>query len=563
LSTIEIILILYSLWLLLVLLLDKKGLLEKHNITIVWILIIPILMLRTTKGQSFLDWLAKPKRFWRAFANLGLPAMIIGMLAMFLLVIFIDYFLILSFQTATVPLPNKFNEPRNIFLIPGLNEYIPLEWGIIALIVTLVVHEFSHAILCKVEGIKVKSMGLLIALVPIGGFAEPDDEQLLGKKEVSNETTSEEKEPKKLATRRERVRVLTAGVMANFVTAFIAFSLFFLLLGSVSTVGDVMVTSVVSGSPADAAGIKENMVLMQIDNKPITNANDFLSYMKDVKAGTNIVLSMMENGEKNQISLTTIEGNETKAGVKVYRVVPGSPAEAAGIKPGMTMVRIDNTTLNGIVDFMGFMNSTKQGQKVEIYLLSNINEPEIVYTIDLAKYPDSDATKGFLGVSSAPEGAISHSTGIGVGQFPAKDYLNMLKSIPSLLNQPAGWLLLFGLPIFGLAGEGFPGFSGQILNFYEPIGMAAFLGIGTFWILNSLMWIGWMNFYAGLFNCLPAVPLDGGHVFRDVMTSSLSRIFGSSERVEKISNAIVIMFAVLILMSFLFVMLAPYAAHGF
>jgi membrane-associated protease RseP (regulator of RpoE activity) len=324
-----------------------------------------------------------------------------------------------------------------------------------------------------------------------------------------------------------------------------------------------MVTSVVSGSPADAAGIKENMVLMQIDNKPITNANDFLSYMKDVKAGTNIVLSMMENGEKNQISLTTIEGNETKAGVKVYRVVPGSPAEAAGIKPGMTMVRIDNTTLNGIVDFMGFMNSTKQGQKVEIYLLSNINEPEIVYTIDLAKYPDSDATKGFLGVSSAPEGAISHSTGIGVGQFPAKDYLNMLKSIPSLLNQPAGWLLLFGLPIFGLAGEGFPGFSGQILNFYEPIGMAAFLGIGTFWILNSLMWIGWMNFYAGLFNCLPAVPLDGGHVFRDVMTSSLSRIFGSSERVEKISNAIVIMFAVLILMSFLFVMLAPYAAHGF
>lgn len=562
-STFEIVLILYLLWLLLVLLLDKKGLLEKHNITIVWILIIPILMLRTTKGQSFLDWLARPKRFWRAFANIGLPAMIIGMLAMFLLVLFIDYFLIMSFQTATVPLPNKFNEPRNIFLIPGLNEYIPLEWGIIALIVTLVVHEFSHAILCKVEGIKVKSMGLLVALVPIGAFAEPDDEQLLGKKEGTAEATSEEKEPKKIATRRERVRILTAGVMANFVTAFIAFGLFFLLLGSISTVGDVMVTSVVSGSPADVAGIKENMVLTQIDDKPITSAHDFLSYMKDVKAGNNIVLSMVENGEKKQISLTTIEGNETKAGVKVYKVVPGSPAEAAGIKPGMTMVRIDTTQINGIADFTGFMNSTKQGQKVDVYLKNSINEPEVVYTVELAKYPDSDAKKGFLGVSSAPEGAVSYSTGISVGQFPAKDYLNMLKSIPSLLNQPAGWLLLFGLPIFGLAGEGFPGFSGQILNFYEPIGLAALLGIGTFWLLNALMWIGWMNFYAGLFNCLPAVPLDGGHVFRDVMTSSLSRIFGDGEKVEKISNAIVIMFAVLILMSFVFVILAPYAAHGF
>jgi membrane-associated protease RseP (regulator of RpoE activity) len=547
----------------LVLLLDKKGLLEKHNITIVWILIMPILMLRTTKGQSFLDWLARPKRFWRAFANLGLPAMIIGMLAMFLLVLIIDYFLIMSFQTATVPLPNKFNEPRNIFLIPGLNEYIPLEWGIIALIVTLMVHEFSHAILCKVEGIRVKSMGLLVALVPIGGFAEPDDDQLLGKKDGNGETTSEDKEPKKIATRRERVRILTAGVMANFVTAFIAFGLFFLLLGSVSTVGDVMVTSVVPDSPAGVAGIKENMVLTQIDDKPITSAQDFLFYMKDVKAGTNIVLSMAENGEKKQISLTTIEGNETKTGVKVYKVVPGSPAEAAGIKAGMTLVRIDTTRINGIADFIGFMNSTKQGQKVDVYLINSINEPEIVYTVELAKYPDSDGKKGFLGVSYAPEGAVSYSTGISVGQFPARDYLNMLRSIPSLLNQPAGWLLLFGLPIFGLAGEGFPGFSGQILNFYEPIGLAALLGIGTFWILNSLMWIGWMNFYAGLFNCLPAVPLDGGHVFRDVMTSSLSRIFGNGERVEKISNAIVIIFAVLILMSFVFVMLAPYAAHGF
>jgi len=563
LSTLEIVLILYLLWLLLVLLLDKKGLLAKHNITIVWILIIPILMLRTTKGQSFLDWIARPKRFWRAFANLGLPAMIIGMLAMFLLVLFIDYFLIMSFQTSTVPLPNKFNEPRNIFLIPGLNEYIPLEWGIIALIVTLVVHEFSHAILCKVEGIKVKSMGLLVALVPIGAFAEPDDEQLLGKKEGTAEATSEPKEPKKIATRTERVRILTAGVMANFVTAFIAFGLFFLLLGSISTVGDVMVTSVVPGSPADVAGIKENMVLTQIDDKPITGAHDFLFYMKEVKAGSNIVLSMVENGEKKQISLTTIEGNETKAGVKVHKVVPGSPAEAAGIKPGMTMVRIDTTQINGIADFTGFMNSTKQGQKVEVYLINSINEPEIVYTVELAKYPDSDAKKGFLGVSYAPEGAVSYSTGISVGQFPAKDYLNMLKSIPSLLNQPAGWLLLFGLPIFGLAGEGFPGFSGHILNFYEPIGLAALLGIGTFWLLNALMWVGWMNFYAGLFNCLPAVPLDGGHVFRDMMTSSLSRVFGDSEKVERISNAIVIMFAVLILMSFVFVILAPFAAHGF
>ena len=102
---------------------------------------------------------------------------------MFLVVALSDFGLYTSFLNGNVPEPGKYNSPRNIFLIPGVNEFIPFTWGVIALIVTLVVHEFSHAILCRVEGIRVKSMGILYALVPIGGFAEPDDEQLFGPKE--------------------------------------------------------------------------------------------------------------------------------------------------------------------------------------------------------------------------------------------------------------------------------------------------------------------------------------------------------------------------------------------
>ena len=175
----DLLLPLFLVYWLIVMILKRRGTLAKYNITAYG----PLLMIRTTKGQEFLDRLAVHKTFWRTFANIGLPAMLLGMLIMFLLIVFIDYSLITSFQTHTVPQPTKFNEPRNIFLIPGLNEYIPFYWGAIALIVTLMVHEFSHAILCKVEGIKVKSMGILLALVPVGGFAEPDEEQLLGKKE--------------------------------------------------------------------------------------------------------------------------------------------------------------------------------------------------------------------------------------------------------------------------------------------------------------------------------------------------------------------------------------------
>ncbi len=549
---------------LLVVFLDRRGILSRYNITAYG----PVLMLRTTKGQEFLDKLAVYKRFWRLFANIGLPAMLIGMFVMFLLILFIDYSLIRSFQTQTVPVPSRFNEPRNIFLIPGINEYIPFYWGIIALIVTLAVHEFSHAILCKVEGIKVKSMGILLAIIPIGGFAEPDEEQLLGKKEEKSEIEKQEVvEPKKLATRSERIRVLTAGVMANFVTALIAFILFFSLLGSISPVGDVMVTSVVPGYPAQLAGVKQNTIITGINDKQVNSANDFLSYARNLQPGNNVTLHVVENGVRKEISMVATGSNETRGGVMVSRVIEDSPAEKAGIQAGTILVRVNNTEIKVLDDFINFMNSTAPGQKVDVYLLSNssVNASTAVFrNIELSKYPGEGINKGFLGVSYSPEeGAISYSVGIGIGQFRAKDYLNMLKSIPSMMTGITGWVLLFSLPVFGLGGEGFPGFSGLLTSFYEPTGWAALLGIGIFWILNILLWVGWMNFYAGLFNCLPAVPLDGGHVFRDVMASSLSKIIGNGEKVERLSSAIAILFAVLILMSFVFVIIAPYAAHGF
>ncbi len=563
-SYFSIILFGFLLYWLLVVFLDRQGILGKYNITTYG----PVLMVRTQKGQGLLDRLAVHRGFWRKFANLGLPAMLVGMAVMFLMILFIDYIMVISFQTHSVPPPSKFNEPRNIFLIPGVNEYIPLWYGIIALAITLVVHEFSHAILCKVEGIKVKSMGLLLAPIPIGGFAEPDEEQLLGKIEEKDEPDKEPAEPKKLATRNERVRVLTAGVMANFVTALVAFILFFSLLESLSPVGDVMATGVMAGYPAEQAGVKPGMILTAINGTQINNASDFLLNAKALAPGTDVTLDFVDNGIRKKMNLVAVPGNQTNGGVKVFKVEKGSPAEAAGIKPEMILVKIDNVEIKVLEDFISFMNSTEPGQKVDITLMSNSSSNASIETfrnVELAKYPyDKDAKKGFIGISYAPEdGATSYSIGLTVGYFPAKNYLHVMKSIPSLLTQVSGWLLLFSLPIFGLTGEGFPGFSGIITNFYEPTGWAILLGGGIYVILNILMWIGWMNFYVGLFNCLPAVPLDGGHVFRDVLSSSLSRIIGNGEKVEKLSNSVAILFAILILLSLVFVTFAPYAAQVF
>jgi len=123
-----------------------------------------------------------------------------------------------------------------------------------------------------------------------------------------------------------------------------------------------------------------------------------------------------------------------------------------------------------------------------------------------------------------------------------------------------------GLPFSGIPGfteMGFPGFSGWITQLFEPVGWAEPLGGNIFWIANFLFWVGLINLYAGLFNCLPAVPLDGGHIFRDLLTMGFEAIFKSEARAEKMTRTVVALMAWLIFSSLIFIIVAPYLAHGF
>ena len=401
-------------------------------------------MLRTTRGLPLLDKLARPKRFWRFFANIGIPLTVIAMFFMLAILIVGDVRILV-----TQPAPTAYNAPQNVLLLPGINQFIPLTWGLIGLIVTLVVHELSHAILSRVADIKVKSLGLLIALIPIGAFAEPDESQLLG---------IDAKQGQKIATRPERLRVFSAGIIGNFAIALIALTLFF---------GPVL-------SSVTATG-----------------------------------------------------------GLGVVAVVSGSPAELAGLQPGMTISQIDGITISDANDFQAFMNTTHPGQIVTVKVINQGTSNSFGIVLD--KNPNSD--KGFLGIQGGS----------------ASELLTLLRQVPSNLNTFQGWGVLIGLPLLF-----FGGFTGNITHLYQPIGWAAPLGDGFFWIANTLLWVGWLNFYVGLFNCLPAVPLDGGHIFRELFKSLTEKILRNTKDQERVTGALVTTLGVVILASFLILLVGPY-----
>jgi membrane-associated protease RseP (regulator of RpoE activity) len=545
-----LILYLFLVYWLIVLVFDKKGILERYNISTVG----PILMIRTKRGERLLERLSqgtRRERFWRAYANIGTVLVIIAMVFMVVLVAYGTYGTFI-----THPEPTKIHEPRNWLLIPGLNEFIPLSaW--VGFVIALVVHELSHAILSTVEKIKVKSMGLLIAIVPIGAFAEPDTEQLFGEKEKKNGKKDSEsiaaEEPdrqikKKVATSRERTRILSAGVTSNFFVAFVAFGLFFAILFSIQPVGDnvLYVYDVAGGSLAERVGIEPDMFITMVDGSPIMQMEELNTALR-AKEETRITVLDKSGTER---ALVVHEGPES-IGVSLVGVEEDLPAAKAGLTEGLRITRMDNTSITDYNDFHAFMDNTTPAQVIEV----QTNEKTV--TVELGDSPIKEGI-GYLGVFVA-----NNPLGILVVDFPALMYLEGLRSIPhsfmtlSPRQWLSNWLWLTIMPIAPLP-VGFGGFNPLLAHLYEPAGVASFFGGGIFWTADVLFWTGWINFYVGLFNCLPAVPLDGGYVFKEMLNPVLKLGIKEEKRKEKVAKAIVSLIALFIFAAIVVMLAGPY-----
>ncbi len=539
-----LVLYIFLIYWLIVAVLNRKGILQKYNISAFG----PFLMIRTRRGDKLLERLAKGairERFWRSYANIGTVLVLIAMTSMSILV------LLGAYATFMVqPEPTELHEPRNWLLIPGLNEFIPLcAW--IGFVVALVVHELSHAILSTVEKIKVKSMGLLVAVIPIGAFAEPDSEQLFGEKKKrsgektieENETGGVEKERKRVATARERTRILSAGVTSNFFVALIAFSLFFAILYSVQPVGDTVlyVYNVAGGSPAEKLGIESETFITMVDGSKTKSVEEMNKAMGEKDEIFLTVLN--KKGKEREIA---VKGGYESAGVAIAWVEEGLPAAKAGLKDGMSITRMDNMSINSYEDFREFLNHTIPGQVIEV------QTKEKTFIVELGEWPYGK--RGYLGVFIA-----NNPLGMAVMEFPTKGYLEYLRGIPSSLVSlsPGGWLLLTAMPVLPLP-LGFSSFNPLLSHLYEPVGAASFLGGGIFIIADVLFWIGWINFYVGLFNCLPAIPLDGGYVFREMLNPVLRIGIKEEKKKERFSNTIATIIAIFIASSIFFMLAGPH-----
>jgi len=492
---------------------------------------------RTTRGLNLLDRLARPKSFWRFVASAGIPMVVLSMTYFLVLVLAMTYYMIQE-----PPLPSSYNAPRNILLIPGLNEYIPFVWGWIALFVTMVVHEFAHGILSRVEGVRVKSMGIVaVFFAPIAAFVEPDEEDLFGSKD----------KPAKVS-KGARIRILSAGVISNFIVAAVAMALFFgPVIGAISPLDRLIVVDVQNGSGAEMAGYESGMVLLDVNGNKVSSLEQF--YGDLVGHSTTSMKVLYDDREE----ILPISG-EPARGIMVASIFKDSPAQSAGLPARSIITRIDGIEIVNLEGFRKQMNATRPGQIIAITTGLG-NTYHVNLTAKGAASADQTASVdpgGFIGIGIS--GNVVSLGGALFQEAPASQFLQVLKAIPRSGMQ--GFTYMLSLPFAGIPGftqKGFPGFSGWLTAVFEPSGWAEPLGSKFFWIANLLLWIGWINLYAGLFNCLPAVPLDGGHIFRDLVQSGFERIVKPQDA-ERFTKTTVAILTWLVLTSLLITLIAPF-----
>jgi len=241
----------------------------------------PFMAIKTGK-VGFFDRAIRFSTFLRAYGTIGVAMVVIVSVLMTLMLFFAIQNIIVQHPALT-----QANELKNVLAIPGVNDFIPFTFAVWAgLLLTIVVHEFGHAVLCRVESIRVRSMGILLAVIPIGAFVEPDEE--------------DQERTKGLA----KMRMFGAGITNNILLGLLCFALVVFLLGFAVPTQTPFISSVYKDMPANQAGVVPFSVIREINNVPVTTRDDVATVLNATKPGDQITLLVENKGVASRHTLT-------------------------------------------------------------------------------------------------------------------------------------------------------------------------------------------------------------------------------------------------------------------
>ena len=226
-------------------------------------------------------------------------------------------------------------------------------------------HELGHFVMAKLYGVKVEEFAIgfppkifgvkkgeteyRLNWVPLGGYCK-----------IVGEDGEEKDNPRSFGSRSifQRFQIISAGVLMNFLLAFVIFSFIFML-----------------GFPQDITG-KELSI---------------------IKADENFGQAEIVIDEENAKSVTDVK-------IQISEIIKDSPADKAEIKIGDTIVQADEMKINSIEDLQNYTQENL-GESMTLSITRG-SESFTKEIIPRENYPEGE---GAMGISLAQTAVVSYS----------------------------------------------------------------------------------------------------------------------------------------------------------
>jgi len=415
---------------------------------------------------------------------------------------------------------------------------------VIALGILVTVHEYGHFWVARKNGVKVErfSVGFgraiwrkkakdgteyVLAMIPLGGYVKMLDERVDVVKPEDKDKSFNSKSVY------QRIAIVAAGPMANFIFAFFALYLMFLI--GVPSVKPV-IGNITPHSIAQKANLISNSEIVNVAGSATRDWQEVnLALIGQI--GNKAIEIKTKQADSQYISTFTLDTRQwkfspdkasalTSLGITPYRpkvynelavVAKGSPAELSGLLAGDKLLAVADVTTD---EWEYFAKEIKHYPSKEVAVTVNRNDELLTLLIVPNSIDQAGEVVGYIGV--APK----------VDALPKSFLIELSYGPIEAIKESALRTWNLTSLTFGMIGKLITG-DVSVKNLSGPIGIAQGAGASAdHGFVYFLGFLALISINLGIINLLPLPVLDGGHLLY-----YLIELFTGKEVPEKVQEA--------------------------